>query len=76
MSVHKREAGIYGPMSFPGVGISGTKSLLGVGVSRMVGGYSGGGDSSPPMGPSTLLPGTGTGTWDTVEKRAVHILLA
>ena len=47
MSVHKREAGIYGPMSFPGVGISGTKSLLGVGVSRMVGGYSGG-YSSPP----------------------------
>ena len=55
-------------MSFPGAGIYGLMSLLGVGMSRTVGGYSGGG-IHPPTGPGTLLPRTGLGTWDTVEKR-------
>ena len=29
----------------------------------------------PPTGPGTLLLGTGTGTWDTVEKRQYTIYL-
>ena len=70
-----------------GGGISGTRSLLGVGMSSGVGMFRGGyvtgyryvqgvclGDGYI-QGGGYLVPRPRHGTWDTVDKRAVRILL-
>ena len=68
---------ISGPMSFLGVGISGTRSLPGGGSVQWVGGY--------VQGRGGYVQGVPSWTWDlrrgvripqdTVGKQAVHILL-